>query len=588
MSSLSSGSESYYSDSDSKAKIKKEIKESFTKFNMATTLTTSIEAFNKNVEDFETYVTRVKLYFIVNDVVDKKQVPLFLTLIGAETFTLAKNLLSPRQPELCKLDEIITELTNHFKPKTIQVYERYKFYNRNQKSNETIAEYVAELKALARTCEFEDSLELALRDKLVMGVSNKSTQRSFFTESGLTFQRAFDMATAKEAANRDMDNAKSLGMCSQSEQKEHQEVNSISFRRNNKFSNDRKFNNKPTNKSKSYNDSNSTSDRPKSKCSGCGNFHWKKDCPFLNAECFNCKKTGHLKKMCQNRSTKLIKSYNHDSNATTSAYDFVFNVSDKRVPPIMMAVTLNNMKLDMEVDTGSFYSLMSERVFLKTWPISTERPQIRGVSNKLNVYGGSPLNVLGAINVNAFTDKMQQSIYTDIIVVKDDGPTLLGRGLMNALKIDKIDLSVNNISNVSNWELEFPNLFKPGLGCLQGKEFHIEVDPTVPPKFCKARTVPYTLRNKVNSELDRLVSEGIITPVSHSLWAAAVVPVLKSDDTIRVCGDYKLTVNRAARLDSYPIPRIQDLFSQLSIATVFSKLDMSQAYSQLCLDKVSK
>ena len=108
------------------------------------------------------------------------------------------------------------------------------------------------------------------------------------------------MATAKEAANRDMDKAKSLGMCSQSEQKEHQKVDSFSYRRNNTFFNDRKFsNNKPDNKSKSDNGSNSTSDEPKSNCIGCENFHWKKDCPFLNAECYNCKKRGHFKKIAK-------------------------------------------------------------------------------------------------------------------------------------------------------------------------------------------------------------------------------------------------------------------------------------------------
>ena len=200
MSSFSSGSESYYSDSDSKANVKKEIKESCIEFNMATTLTTSIEPFNKNVEDFETYGTRIKLHFIINDVLEKKQVPLFLTLIGAETFILAINLLLPKQPELCNLHETITILTNHFKPKTFQVYEKYTFSNRNQKSNETIAEYVAELKPLARTCEFGDSLKLALRDKLVMEALIKSTQRSFlFTESGLTLQNEFDLATAKRS-----------------------------------------------------------------------------------------------------------------------------------------------------------------------------------------------------------------------------------------------------------------------------------------------------------------------------------------------------------------------------------------------------
>ena len=67
-------------------------------------------------------------------------------------------------------------------------------------------------------------------------------------------------------------------------------------------------------------------------------------------------------------------------------------------------------------------------------------------------------------------------------------------------------------------KVEFPQLFSEGLGCYQGKSFSIVVDPSVPAKFCKARTVPYTLREKVGKELSRLQEEGIISPISNSPW----------------------------------------------------------------------
>ena len=56
----------------------------------------------------------------------------------------------------------------------------------------------------------------------------------------------------------------------------------------------------------------------------------------------------------------------------------------------------------------------------------------------------------------------------------------------------------------------------------------------------------------------------MIEPVTHSEWAAPIVPVLKRDGTVRICGDYKLTVNRAAKAEIYPLPRIEDLLAQLS------------------------
>ena len=55
------------------------------------------------------------------------------------------------------------------------------------------------------------------------------------------------------------------------------------------------------------------------------------------------------------------------------------------------------------------------------------------------------------------------------------------------------------------------------------------------------------------------MKEGVIQPVTHSDWAAPVVPVVKRDGSIRLCGDYKTTVNKIAKFDCYPLPRIDDL-----------------------------
>ena len=109
------------------------------------------------------------------------------------------------------------------------------------------------------------------------------------------------------------------------------------------------------------------------------------------------------------------------------------------------------------------------------------------------------------------------------------------------------------------------------------------------PKFYKPRSVPYILKSKVDEELDRLQKEGIISPVQYSEWAAPIVLVVKQDGNIRVCGDYKLsTANQAAHVETYPLPRIEDLFVQLSGGQTFTKLDLSQAYLQLEVEEECK
>ena len=61
----------------------------------------------------------------------------------------------------------------------------------------------------------------------------------------------------------------------------------------------------------------------------------------------------------------------------------------------------------------------------------------------------------------------------------------------------------------------------------------------------------------------------------------------KSDNSIRQCGDYKITINQASKPDAYPIPRIDDLYATLGGGKTYTKLDMSNAYQQLVLDQPS-
>ena len=131
-------------------------------------------------------------------------------------------------------------------------------------------------------------------------------------------------------------------------------------------------------------------------------------------------------------------------------------------------------------------------------------------------------------------------------------------------------------------------VFQEGLGKLKGYKAKITLDPQATPHFCKARPVPYALKAKVEEELDRLTAEGIIEPRQFADWAAPIVPVLKGDQTVRICGDFKQTINQASKLDRYPIPKIEDLFAGLAGGTCFSTLDLSKAYLQVPLDEEAK
>ena len=100
--------------------------------------------------------------------------------------------------------------------------------------------------------------------------------------------------------------------------------------------------------------------------------------------------------------------------------------------------------------------------------------------------------------------------------------------------------------------------------------------------------VPYAWNQKLEGELKRLQEEGIIEPVRHSEWASPIVPILKSDGSLRICRDYKRTVNSVCKVDVYPLPRVEDLFAKLGGGKKFTKIDLRQAYAQLPSDEGSR
>ena len=96
------------------------------------------------------------------------------------------------------------------------------------------------------------------------------------------------------------------------------------------------------------------------------------------------------------------------------------------------------------------------------------------------------------------------------------------------------------------------------------------------------------MQEKVEKEIERLVKDNIIEPVQFVEWAAPVALVLKSNDQVRLCGNYKCTVNQAGKIDKYPLSNSEDLYVKLTGVCRFTKVDLSQAYQQLPLDDESK
>lgn len=98
--------------------------------------------------------------------------------------------MAPDNPIHKTFEEIEVKLIAHYDPKLLIIVERYLFHKRDQAANETIAEYVAELRRLAAKCNFGPYLDQALRDRFVCGINSEQVQKGLLTESDLDIDAA--------------------------------------------------------------------------------------------------------------------------------------------------------------------------------------------------------------------------------------------------------------------------------------------------------------------------------------------------------------------------------------------------------------
>ena len=547
---------------------------------MAAPIHGSMGAFDRNQEDWLSYTERLEQYFAANGIKDDeadKRRAILLSFCGAETFRLIKSLLAPVKPETKTFEDIVALVEKHHNPEPSATVQRYKFHSRCRQPEETVSQYVAELRRIAEKCQFGDNLESALCDRLVCGIQDSRIQRRLLGEPALTFRQAFNLAQSLESADRD---AKTL-------QSPPIRVNAVNTSRN------------PQN-SRNYR----KPDRP---CYRCGGQHLEKDCRFKDAECRKCKKKGHIARACRSKppnqpafqkpqsrqprrqqTNLLTDDFPEDAAETDPVYS-LFTVSHRSAKPLRVDVELNQTPLSMEVDTGASVSVISRDTYKKLWP-SAQAPPLKNSNVQLQTYTGESLAILGTIHVEVHCNN--QTATLPLVVVKGRGPSLLGRDWLQYITLDwktlnTVTQSTNN-PTLSAVLAHHKAVFNDELRVIRGTSAKLYVDPQTRPRFFKPRAVPYSMRGKVEQELDRLQKQGIIKPVAFSDWAAPIVPVLKKDGSVRICGDYRLTVNQAAKLETYPLPKIEDLLTSLTGGKTFTKLDLAHAYQQVELEEDSR
>ena len=538
-------------------------------------------------QDWSEYVERLEQYFVANGVnnADKKR-SILLTVIGANMYSLVRNLVSPSKPTDKTYEELTRVMKDHLQPKPLIIAERYKFHKRNQKEGESISEYVAALRQLAHTCDFQAFLDDALRDRLVCGIRNEAIQRRLLSVTDLNLQKAIEKAVAIETATKD-----ALSMAQPASDKPV--INRVS-----------------DGKSRGVSKSSSVVSKP---CYRCGGEHNPQTCRFKDEYCNYCQKLGHISKMClkrkadqrkstpgvgagaragrqvKPRNTNQLKTDNEldvDNEAFANMYQIKGSVSaiSSNDNPYNVIVKCNDVDIVFEIDTAASYTVIGENTYKEKLSFC----KLCSCSKVLKTYNDQTIDVLGEITCSVkYGDQCKD---LNIIVCKGNKASLMGRNWLKCIKLNWAQIfSVKNDTKLDSILSKFGEVFSDTPGEIKDFEVDIPIKPDATPIFRKAYSVPYPYQERVKKQLERDIECGIYTKVEHSDWASPQVCVLKPDGkSVRLCGDYKVTVNQVMDKDPYSLPSQDDLFTGLSGKKYFSKIDLANAFHQLKLSENSK
>ncbi|KFD51281.1 hypothetical protein M514_07881, partial [Trichuris suis] len=238
----------------------------------------------------------------------------------------------------------------------------------------------------------------------------------------------------------------------------------------------------------------------------------------------------------------------------------------------------------MEVDSGSDFSITSKKTYARLWP--TKGPVIRPFNLRIRDFQKNAIELVGYCEVRVAYKCYRTKLRLLITETDEESPlglqwfSPLGLGIQGAHQI-------HSAVTMQSLLEELADVFKEDLGTYRGPKVALPLDPKVPPIRMKARNVPLAIRPRIEAEVKPLLKKKVLEPITNPKWSTPVVPVFKPTGAVRLCGDYKTTINIALQDHPYPIPSVTHLLSNLSGGGHYAKIDIAQAYLQLPVDDAS-
>ncbi|BHF71327.1 hypothetical protein SprV_0401438300 [Sparganum proliferum] len=442
-----------------------------------------------------------------------------------------------------------------------------------QESNQCVSDFITNLTLGIQDCVYKeikaDNFEhTMLVQQLIVGLRNEKARENLLSEKkDLSWEKACDIASHQE---RVWQNLQQLNQSNDGVIASLESEMAVSLV-NTAVSSPRQRPSAPSKQLPS--------------CYRCGQHHirWS-DCRHQKTVCQFCKKIGHIERVCFSKrraNTNTHATYPNPAG-DGEAILRMFSANALLQSPYTITLPVDHHPVKFEIDTGSAVTLINEASLQKL-------PSLLPASSTFRSYTGQNVEVRGVFTAEVEHDG--ELPYLPVHVVRgSQQPNLLGRNWIKC--VPSVLSYVHRIGAnpaLDSILVNHKDLFRDDSAThYRGPPIKFQFQSDFRPRFFKARTVPYAVAPKVEEELDRLQKADIIEPVQYSEWAAPIVPVLKSDGSVRICGDYKLTINSATKLNPYPLPRIEDLYASLAGGHQFTTLDLKHAYNQVVLDAESR
>lgn len=215
---------------------------------------------------------------------------ILLNIVGEDDVELY-NTFNLQEAERNKLDRVPQCFKEYCVPKKSIVYETFKFFTKMQQEGEKFESFLAEIKKLSQTCEFETMTDRMIRDRIVLGIRDKMLQERLLRIEDLNLQKAIDYCRAAKVSKVQARNLQA-------------EIDSI-----------RK---KEQKKSKIIKGKEATQ---KLDCRRCGTRHGPRECPAYGKKCNKCGKLNHFVNSCRVKKVKeLTEQVNTDPASKESSF----------------------------------------------------------------------------------------------------------------------------------------------------------------------------------------------------------------------------------------------------------------------------